>query len=71
MKTSQQWYEELQDLYPDFMVMVPDGWYRSNYLCSWNEELITKEEFEARVASSTCGPNEMVNDITEGIYGYC
>jgi hypothetical protein len=53
MKTSQAWYEELQALYPDFMVMDPDGWDRRNYQYSWHEELITNEEFEKRVGRST------------------
>lgn len=52
MKTSQQWHEELQVLYPDFMVLYPSGWDRDNYQYSWHEELITNEEFEKRVARS-------------------
>lgn len=52
MKTSQQWHEELQARYPDFLVMDPSGWDRDNYQYSWHEELITNEEFEKRVAHS-------------------
>jgi hypothetical protein len=69
MKTSQQWYEELQARYPDFLVMDPDGWDRSNYQHSWHEEWITNEEFEKRVARSTCcWPHEMISDIIDGKY---
>jgi len=31
----------------------PDGWDRNNYEYSFNEELITKDEFMNRIASST------------------
>jgi hypothetical protein len=66
MKTSQQWYEELQTLYPDFLVMDPDGWDRRNYQYSWHEELITNEEFEKRLSKSTCQwPYKMIEDIKD------
>lgn len=69
MKPSQQWYEELQALYPDFIVMDPDGWDRRNYQYSWHEELITNEEFEKRVGRSTCQwPFTMIADIKDGKY---
>jgi hypothetical protein len=69
LKTSQEWNEDLQSLYPDFVVMDPDGWDRRNYPYSWYEELITKEEFEKRVARSTCcWPHNMIQDIIAGNY---
>ena len=70
IKTSQQWHDDLQKLYPEFMVMDPDGWDRRNYQYSWHEELITNEEFEKRVSYSTCcWPREMMQDIINGTYG--
>lgn len=52
-KTSQQWYDEIPKGL-GFKILDPDGWDRSNYDFSFNEELITKREFLKRVASSTC-----------------
>lgn len=52
-KTSQQWYDEIPKDF-GFIIYDPDGWDRSNYEYSFNEELITKEEFLKRVTSSTC-----------------
>ena len=49
-KTSAQW----QSLYPYPKVLDPDGWDRKNYDYSWNEELITLEEYNIRVSNSTC-----------------
>ena len=46
-KTSAQW----QSLYPYPKVLDPDG---KNYDYSWNEELITLEEYNIRVSNSTC-----------------
>ena len=34
--------------------MDPDGWDRQNFKYSWFEELITQQEFNIRVMSSTC-----------------
>lgn len=49
-KTSAQW----QSLYPYPMVLDPDGWDRKNFDYSWNEELITLEEYKERLSKSTC-----------------
>lgn len=49
-KSSQQW----QSLYPYPKVLDPDGWDRKNYDYSWNEELITLEEYKNRCNRSTC-----------------
>lgn len=48
-KTSGEWEKELQGV----VIIDPDGWDRSNFYHSWNE-LITKEEFDKRLMSSTC-----------------
>jgi hypothetical protein len=34
--------------------MDPDGWDRKNFEYSFNEELITKDEFKTRIMFSTC-----------------
>jgi hypothetical protein len=57
LKTSIEWIAE----YPDITIIDPDGWDRSNYDYSFNEEKITKEEFERRVFMSTC----MINRINK------
>jgi len=50
-KTSKQWWDDD----PDHVVIKdPDGWDRSNFQFSYFEELITKEEFDKRLAGSTC-----------------
>ena len=51
-KTSQQWYEEIPKEHK-LLILDPDGWDRSNYQYSFYEELITKEEFDIRLSSST------------------
>lgn len=48
-KTSREW----QELKPDFIVLDADGWDRSNFEYSWNEELITEEEYNKRLLYST------------------
>lgn len=48
-KTSFEWYKDC-----DFIILDPDGWDRKNYTYSWFDEKITKEEFDKRVAYSTC-----------------
>lgn len=50
MKTSQEW----QKLVKEVAVLDPDGWDRSNYEYSWEQEEITIQEFFKRVAESTC-----------------
>ena len=48
-KTSREW----QEIYPDVRIVNPDGWDRSNFEYSWNEELISLEEYENRVRESS------------------
>jgi len=48
LKTSEEWERE-----SNFKVLDPDGWDRKNFEFSWNEELITEEEFEKRLSTST------------------
>ena len=48
MKTSEEWQELCR-----IEILDPDGWDRQNYQFSWHEELITREEFERRLVSST------------------
>ena len=47
--TSREW----QEIYPDVRIVNPDGWDRSNFEYSWNEELISLEEYENRVRESS------------------
>jgi hypothetical protein len=56
-KTSEDWKQEL---YPNLVIIDPDGWDRSNYEYSFCEEKITKEEFEQRLMRST------VNNLSYG-----
>lgn len=48
-RTSEEWAKH------DYIVVLdPDGWDRTNYQFSWNEELITREEYNRRRMFSTC-----------------
>lgn len=60
LKTSKEWNELVPK---EFMlrIMDPDGWDRSNWDYSFNEELITKEEFINRVSQSTISCKNHVN----------
>ena len=42
-----------QSLYPATVVHDPDGWDRRNYNYSWYEELITLNEYNKRLNTST------------------
>ena len=53
LKTSKQWYDEMPED-EKIIIIDPNGWDRSNYEYSFNEELITYNEFEERVMYSTC-----------------
>ena len=59
-KSSEEW---LQELYPEYEVLDPDGWDRTHgqeaFDMSWNE-LITKDEFNRRFCMSTVGPSYKV-----------
>lgn len=47
--------EEWQKLYPEVIVLDPDGWNRDErYQYEWFEEKITLEEYKLRVMRSTC-----------------
>jgi len=48
--TSAKW----QILYPNPIVLDPDGWDRANYQYSWHEESITYSEYQRRLSLSTC-----------------
>jgi len=50
-RTSKEWYKELPK---GFVIMDPDGWDRQNYEFSFNEEEITRKEFDLRCLHSTC-----------------
>ena len=47
-KTSSEWIKEY-----DCEIVDPDGWDRTNYDYSFNEEKITRKEFELRLVRST------------------
>jgi hypothetical protein len=52
IKTSKDWLESVSPEY-GLVIMDPDGWDRTNYHYSFNEELITIDEFKRRVFMST------------------
>lgn len=47
-RTSKDWNKIHQVL-----IMDPDGWDRTNFEYSFNEELITEQEFNKRIMNST------------------
>lgn len=52
-KTSKDWQDLLmKDL--ELQILDPDGWDRSNYDYSFNEEKISANEFRKRICRSTC-----------------
>lgn len=59
LKTSKQWYDEMPED-EKIIIIDPNGWDRSNYEYSFNEELITYNEFEERVMYSTCISKETI-----------
>ncbi|AKO61059.1 hypothetical protein AXI76_gp158 [Pseudoalteromonas phage H101] len=50
LMTSADWKETLC---PELVILDPDGWDRSNYEYSFNEELISEKEFIGRLIGST------------------
>ena len=52
LRTSKEWYENLRGFY-SIQIMDYDGWDRNNFGYSFNEELITSEEFDRRLEIST------------------
>jgi hypothetical protein len=62
-KTSKEWLNIIPDKYR-LKILDPDGWDRKNYDFSFNQELITFEEFMNRVSSSTVECSlELFNDF--------
>jgi hypothetical protein len=62
-KTSKEWLNFIPDKYR-LKIIDPDGWDRKNYDFSFNQELITFEEFMNRVSSSTVECSlELFNDF--------
>lgn len=58
-KTSFDWYFELNEQEKKdgkglTVILDPDGWDRKNYKYSFDEELVTLEEFNIRLNRSTC-----------------
>lgn len=51
-KTSKEWLELIGPS-SDLKILDPDGWDRTNYDYSFNEEKIEREEFEKRLMVST------------------
>lgn len=52
LRTSEEWAVQL-----GADVLDPDGWDRKNFIFSWHEELITREEFDKRYLASTHDSN--------------
>ena len=60
LKPSEEW----QKLYPDIVVLDPDGWDREDFTNSWNEK-ISLQEYEYRLVRSTCtGKLSSISPIT-------
>lgn len=60
LKSSEEW----QKLYPDIVVLDPDGWDREDFTNSWNEK-ISLQEYEYRLVRSTCtGKLSSISPIT-------
>lgn len=52
LKTSKEWYDLVPTEYK-LVIYDADGWDRSNFQYSFNEEFITKQEFKNRLMGST------------------
>ena len=61
-KTSKEWIELIPKKHK-LVILDPDGWGRTNLEYSFSEELITKEEFDKRLCSSTIQCNRSFFDI--------
>lgn len=55
-RTSEEWYNEL-DKSIGLIILDPDGWDRSNYYWSFNQELVTADEYKSRLQLSTISYN--------------
>jgi hypothetical protein len=49
-RTSKEW----QVIFPEIVVIDPDGWDRKNFDYSWNEEKIGVQEYFKRRLLSSC-----------------
>jgi hypothetical protein len=56
IKTSKDWELSVPPHY-NLLILDPDGWDRNNYEYSFNQELITKDEFMMRISNSTIKSN--------------
>ena len=63
-KTSKDWLSDIP-LGRRPIILDPDGWDRKNYNYSFNEELISKEEFFQRLCKSTVGLKRDENGKTK------
>ena len=61
-KTSKEWYSRIAS---GIKILDPDGWDRSNYDYSFNQEKITKEEFKKRLYASTLQTSRVAMTIFE------
>ena len=61
-KTSKEWYELIPKEHK-LIILDPDGWGRQNYDYSFNEELITKTQFDVRLSTSTIQCNHSFFDL--------
>lgn len=59
LKTSKEW---VMGHFP-LTVLDPDGWDRSNFKYSFEDELITEEEFLKRLGRSTCAWKFNLNNL--------
>lgn len=61
-KVSSEWIKE----YNNVKILDPDGWDRKNYSYSFNEEKITRKEFERRLMYSTLQWSGKISDLMKG-----
>ena len=62
LKTSAEWVKGY-----NVHILDPDGWDRKNYNYSFNEEKITRKEFEKRLIFSTIKCLGKIEDIRKKI----
>ncbi len=63
-KTSKEWQDEIPKEH-ELVILDPDGWDRGNLEYSFNEELITSEEFYRRLCHSTIKCNSSFINIVK------
>jgi hypothetical protein len=59
LRTSEEW----QKLFPEIMVIDPNGWDRINHKKNWYEELISYQEYIQRRDQSTCMFKKKENEL--------